>query len=321
MRMRRWIGRLLLLTCSAALWLGLAELWLRRSVGACGRTPFRDATLAGLPHELAPGRATTYKGVAVRVNSLGFRGPELAPPPDGTERVALVGDSFTFGNGCREEETLTAALERELAAHGRAAQVVNCGVPAFNAQDVVALTKGRVLALHPQRVVYVLVANDVDASVKPGPIPPDAVIDPFAEFPLHSALLQWLGIEATGFLRATGLRRGGYVEKILAEWKGGGGERLDASLAELAAACTAAGARLTVAVYPFMVKPSRNPLAPIEADALARCARRGIDVVALVDAFEKDEDLTRYWITPLDAHPDARAHAAAARLLAERLAK
>jgi hypothetical protein len=70
-----------------------------------------------------------------------------------------------------------------------------------------------------------------------------------------------------------------------------------------------------------MVKPSRNPLASIEADALARCARRGIDAVALVDAFEKDEDLTRYWITPLDAHPDARAHAAAARLLAERLAK
>jgi len=154
-----------------------------------------------------------------------------------------------------------------------------------------------------------------------GAIPPDAVIDPFAEFPLRSALLQWLGIEATGFLRATGLRQGGYVEKILAEWKGGGGGRLDSSLGELAAACTAAGARLTVAVYPFMVKPSRNPLAPIEADALARCARLGIDAVALVDAFEKDEDLTRYWITPLDAHPDARAHAQAARLLAERFTK
>ena len=321
MRMRRWIGRLLLLTCSAALWLGLAELWLRRSVGACGRTPFQDATLAGLPHELAPERTTTYKGVAVRVNSLGFRGPELAPPPNGTPRIALVGDSFTFGNGCSEEETLAAALERELATHGKVAQVVNCGVPAFNAQDVVALTKGRVLALRPQRVIYVLVANDVDASVKPGPIPPDAVIDPFAEFPLRSALLQWLGIEATGFLRATGLRQGGYVEKILAEWKGGGGGRLDSSLGELAAACTAAGARLTVAVYPFMVKPSRNPLAPIEADALARCARLGIDAVALVDAFEKDEDLTRYWITPLDAHPDARAHAQAARLLAERFTK
>jgi len=321
MRTRRWTGRLLLLACSAALWLGLAELWLRRSVGACGLTPFRDATLAGIPHELAPGRTTTYKGVAVRVNSLGFRGPELAPPPDGTPRVALVGDSFTFGNGCSEDETLTASLARELAARGRPAQVVNCGVPAFNAQDVVALTKGRVLALRPQRVVYVLVANDVDESVKPGPIPPDAVIDPCSEFPLHSALLQWLGIQTTGLLRATGLRNGGFVDKMLAEWRGGGGERLDASLGELAAACASAGARLTVAVYPYMVRASRNPLAPIEADALARCARRGIDAVALIDAFGKDEDLTRYWITPLDAHPDGRAHAQAARLLAERLAK
>src|SRR5262245_2113636 len=254
MHRRRWIGRLLLLTCSAALWLGLAELFLRRSVGACGLTPFRNATLAGIPHELAPGRATTYKGVAVRVNSLGFRGPELAPPADGTPRICLVGDSFTFGNGCEEDATLAAALGRELAARGRPAQVVNCGVPAFNAQDVVALTKGRVLALHPQVVVYVLVANDVDVSVTPGPIPADAVIDPCADFPLHSALLQWLGVETTGLLRATGLRNGGYVEKILGEWKRGGGERMDASLGELAAACAAAGARLTVAVYPFMVR-------------------------------------------------------------------
>src|SRR5689334_22283567 len=108
---RPWIGRLLLVAASLLLWFGVTELWQRRSVGACALTPFRNATLAGIPHELVPGRVTTYRGVEVRINALGFRGAELAEKPVGAQRIALVGDSFTFGNGCAETETLAAALE------------------------------------------------------------------------------------------------------------------------------------------------------------------------------------------------------------------
>jgi hypothetical protein len=318
---RRWIGRLLLALASLLLWLGIAELWLRRSVGACGLTPFRNATIAGIPHELVPGRVTTYRGVEVRINRLGFRGGELGPRPEGAQRIALVGDSFTFGNGCREEETLAASLERELARRGRPAQVLNCGVPAFNADDVLALTVGRVLALAPDRVVYVMVANDVDVSQQPGDIPADATIDSFAEFPLHSAALQWLGIKGAALLRATGLRGGGYVDSILGRWKAEGGGRIEKAFEGLAAACKERGAALTVAIYPFMVRRDRNPFAPIEEDAARRCARLGIPCVPLVDAFGRDEELARYWIGPLDTHPDGRANAKAAAYLAEQLAK
>src|SRR5262245_10466128 len=302
MARRRWIGRILLVLASLLLWLGIAEAWLRRTVGRCGLTPFRDATLAGVPHELVPGRVTTYRGVEVRINQLGFRGGELEPRTAGVARIALVGDSFTFGNGCAEPETLAAALERELLRRGRPAQVLNCGVPAYNAEDVVALTMGRVLALAPDRVVYVMVANDVDASTRPGPIDSGATIDPYDEFPLHSAALQRLGIKGAAVLRATGLRRGGYVDWILSQWKGGGGERLGRSFERLAAACRERGASFTVAIYPFLMRRDRNPFAPIEEDAARRCAQLGIECVALADAFGSDEDLTRYWIAPLDTH-------------------
>lgn len=321
MRRRPWIGRLLLVVASLLLWLGIAEVWLRRTVGRCGQTPFRNATLAGLPHELVPGRVTTYKGVEVRINRLGFRGGEVEPRPAGVQRIALVGDSFTFGNGCVEAETLGAALERELARRGRPAQVVNCGVPAYCADDVVALTVGRVLALEPDRVVYVMVANDVDAPLRPAPIDSDATIDPYDEFPLRSAALKWLGLKGAALLRASGIRRGGYVELILDEWKGEGGERVGRAFEQLAAACRGRGAAFTVAIYPFMMRRDRNPFAPIEEDAARRCAKLGIECVALVDAFAPDEDLSRYWIGPLDTHPDGRANAKVAAFLAERLAK
>ena len=321
MRRRPWIGRLLLVVASLLLWLGIAEVWLRRTVGACGLTPFRNATIAGIPHELVPGRVTTYRGVEVRINRLGFRGGEVEPRPEGSQRIALVGDSFTFGNGCTEAETLGACLERELARRGRPAQVVNCGVPAYNADDVLALTTGRVLALQPDRVVYVMVANDVDESQKPAVIPADATIDACAEFPLHSAALQWLGIKGSALLRATGLRGGGYVDKILRTWQGDGGARLERAFTGLAAACRERGAALTVAIYPFMARRDRNPFAPIEEDAARRCEKLGIACVPLVDSFSRDDDLSRYWIGPLDTHPDGRANGKAAAFLAERLSK
>jgi hypothetical protein len=70
-----------------------------------------------------------------------------------------------------------------------------------------------------------------------------------------------------------------------------------------------------------MTRRDRNPFAAIEDDAARRCAKLGIACVRLVDAFAKDEELSRYWIGPLDTHPDARANARVAAWLAEQLAK
>jgi hypothetical protein len=70
-----------------------------------------------------------------------------------------------------------------------------------------------------------------------------------------------------------------------------------------------------------MMRASRNPFAPIEEDAARRCAKLGIACVPLIGAFAPDENLTRYWIGPLDTHPDGRANAKVAAFLAEQLAK
>jgi hypothetical protein len=80
----------------------------------------------------------------------------------GTLRVALFGDSFTFGDEVGPEETWGAALERALAERGVAAEVLNFGVNAYGVDQALLRWRrdGRpfrpdvvVLGLQPENVL------------------------------------------------------------------------------------------------------------------------------------------------------------------------
>ena len=69
------------------------------------------------------------------MNALGYRGPARPHDrTDGTFRVAVLGDSFTFGWGVAADEAWPALLEERLATHlpGTAVEVLNFGVPGYN---------------------------------------------------------------------------------------------------------------------------------------------------------------------------------------------
>ncbi len=306
---------------STAATLAAVDWRLRREVGACGTTPFMTATVKGLPHQLFPGRTTVYKGVEVRINSIGLRGDELPAPVAGVLRVALVGDSVTFGNGCPEAETLAHALANELASRGQSTQVINCGIPAYNADNVATMVRERVVALAPQRVIYVMVANDVCDAHRRTEIPVDATIDAFADFPLGSPLLQLLNVQASGILRAAGLQLDGYVESVLRQHERVGVDRLRRALTEMRDACATAGIDFRVAIYPFMTRIDKNPFRPIEDSCATLCGELRVPCVRLSDAFAPDTNLGTYWVALLDAHPNGAANRTVAKLLAERYFK
>ncbi len=319
MRARLLLGRLLLAVTSSVLTLAVADLWLRTKVGACGRTPFRTSTIKGLPHELCPGRTTTYKGVPVRINRSGLRGAEIPPPIAGVERIALIGDSVTFGNGCPEEETIAAELERELTRLGRPTQVLNCGVPAYNADNVAVLLREVALELEPTRVIWIMVANDVTSSLRPSVIPADAMVDACADYRFGSPLLQMVNNCGSGLLRGMGFKLGGYVESILGQHARAGSERLRRALTEMQQLCRDRSLDFRVAIYPYMVRIDQNPFRPIEDECVQLCETLVIPCVRLSDAFKPDEDLKRFWVGILDAHPNGESNRAAVHLLAERL--
>lgn len=318
MRTRRILGRIGLAAIACLIPATLADLWLRGKVGACGVTPFATSTVDRLPHLLFPGRTTTYKGALVRINAQGFRGEEFPPPETGRTRIALIGDSVTFGNGCPEDATLAVALAAELAARGRAAQVLNCGIPGYNADNVATLLRTRVLPLAPTEVIWVMVANDVSGALARSEIPVDATIDRLADLPFRSPLLQMANQNASGLLRRMGFALDGYVESIVRAWHHQGSEQIRRALDAIRADCAAAGIGFRVAIYPYMTRPDLNPFASIEAGFAAVCAERAIPALPLVEAFARDEDLMRYWVGPLDGHPDGVANRKVARLLADR---
>jgi len=318
---RRTRIRLLCSILAPILLLVAGEYLLRLRVPACGVTPFRLSEVPGLSSELRPGFTTLYKGFQVSLNSHGFRGGEFPPRQEGVLRVALVGDSFTFGSAVAVPNTLAARLEAALIEGGTPAQVLNLGVPGYTAGNVAAVVEHKALALEPDVVVYVFYANDVLPLPAWEEISPDAVIDGMHGFTGHSALLQWTNVR----FRQYALR---WFDKQLTrqtpemsrdEWEEGGGERVRAAIVRMRDVCAARGARLLVAGYPNLTFPEHNPFRPIDEAAAGVCDELGVAFVDLLEAFGQERDLTRYWASVFDTHPNGAANACVGAFLVPHL--
>lgn len=117
-------------------------------------------------YRLSPGyRGTMTNGVefshTVTVDARGFRSTGQETTPEGTEvpLVALLGDSFTFGQGVEDEETFAALLPRFTPGPLR---VVNAGLPGIGVPQAVVRYQRHVRSLAPEVIVLVVfLGNDL----------------------------------------------------------------------------------------------------------------------------------------------------------------
>jgi len=109
--------------------------------------------------------------VRVTTNVQGLREPQVfGATPNGAFRIAVVGDSYTFGWGVEDDEAYGQIAETTL--HERygwhAAEIVNVGRPGASLQDYLKYTQRYVTRLQPDVVVVgFLVGND--CPVEPPP--------------------------------------------------------------------------------------------------------------------------------------------------------
>ncbi len=106
---------------------------------------------------LRPNAETKLFQSPVRINSHGFRGPELAQPKGTVYRIVCLGESTTFG--C----TLNAAdrpwprlLEEKIRSRlnpARPVEVINAGVPSFSLRDNLARLEADILPLKPDLLI------------------------------------------------------------------------------------------------------------------------------------------------------------------------
>ncbi|HEX5066188.1 MAG TPA: SGNH/GDSL hydrolase family protein [Myxococcota bacterium] len=170
-RLRSLLGALALALVATALTLGGAELAVR-VVASLPRPapPSPDPELEGLPQlkgvfELSrPNVVGIHQGTLWRTNSAGFRGPErsLVPPP-GVFRIAVVGDSFSAGQGVREDDAYAAQLERLLNRSGsQRFEVLNVGLGGLNAEYVLDRADRVAAKFRPHLYVYGFTLNDIE---------------------------------------------------------------------------------------------------------------------------------------------------------------
>jgi lysophospholipase L1-like esterase len=97
----------------------------------------------------------------VRVNSLGFRGPEPQGGDD-TPLIAAIGDSLTDGFFVDDPDTYPTLLQHALKdSHGRDAQVINAARAGGSIDKQFAILREKVLPLRPRIVVLLFCMNDL----------------------------------------------------------------------------------------------------------------------------------------------------------------
>jgi hypothetical protein len=103
--------------------------------------------------------------VETRLNSLGFRGGDLAPVKSpGAIRIFCIGDSLTMGAGVLEEDTFVRKLENHLGQStqgpGNSLEIIDCGLHRSDARTAFLAYRDRVRELQPDFVC--LTFSDAD---------------------------------------------------------------------------------------------------------------------------------------------------------------
>ncbi|TAJ18650.1 MAG: hypothetical protein EPO68_07525 [Planctomycetota bacterium] len=314
-----------------------------------------DAAAPGLEKALIPNAQgeVVYPGktsaedrtLLYRVNPQGFRDREYPQAkPDGALRVAVLGDSVTYGTGVDLKDTLPKQLERELheLCAGRRVEVLNFGVYAYNPRQEVALLEYRALAFDPD--IVLLVATVTDASgwgVQEKDAEPVWQARWIRRFGLTSGV--WSGgdlekaswqIRAMNGLRSTsvladfvanrayvGLRSGMLEQGYNRDWVDGapGRPMVHAALKRLKRLAVERGFDVRVLMYPTLTKLGADYPYRFPSEVLGKeCGELGLAFVDLLPAL-LGRDAQSLQAHAHDRHPNAACHGLVAKWLAREL--
>ncbi len=245
-------------------------------------------------------------GHDVQISSQGLRDREfsLAKPP-GTYRIMMLGDSTTFGWGVAANDTASKVLERELNAARvpgyKRFEVLNTGVGNYDTVQEMTYYKTAGRDFHPDLVVLVFFIND------PEPVPVQRRI-PLMD---RSYLVAYVQNRFDGVLRRIGARPDwrAYYASLYEDDKPGF-QACKAALRELAELTRADHAKLIVALLPELHEINREyPFTAAHQKIKDIVAAENVPAIELIDGLRLHGPEETLWVTPLDDHPSAKAHA------------
>ena len=257
------------------------------------------------------------RGGHVQTNALGFRERSFSmEKPPGAYRIAVVGDSFTFGNGLEADERYTERLQAWLP-HGY--EVLNFGAPGANTPQHLHTLRSRVLPANPDFVLLQWFVNDIEGDSVEGrplihPLLPSRAAHNWLQ--AHSALYTVANMRWGEMQVASGMA-GSYVDYLKA--RAGDPQSADArrdaeTLKKIIGEVRSQGRAIGIVLFP---DPGPDlgesyPFAFLHDHVINVCRESGVPCLDLRQDFAAIPDRRSLWVSPFDHHPSARANEIAA---------
>jgi lysophospholipase L1-like esterase len=256
--------------------------------------------------------------IAYHINRYGLRGPDVAlEKGPGTFRVLCLGDSITFGEGVRYEDTYPARLEELLSSRmtGKSVEVINAGVQAYGTRQSVDLFRSRARSFEPDVVILAFYLNDVTGMEKTIRHFEASIEEVDLPFPARVSRLWEI------FHRALHARRVGreFLATTRASFQGEEWEHAKRLFREMQERAKEDDFRFVVAIFPVLTQLNgRYPLTDIHGLVTDALEDAGCEHLDLLDAF-RGIPASSLWAHPTDHHPNEIAHRIAAEKISEYL--
>ena len=313
----RWRNRVLLLSFTLLLSIGLAEPFTR--------IVFRNVTTSSDNGGFFTRR--WLRSGAVHINGSGFRERAFtATKAAGVYRIAVVGDSFTFGNGIAQPDRYSDLLQSRLPDHF---EVLNFGTPGANTPEHRTLLSHLLPDIHPDFVLLQWYVNDMEDDDSAGR-PSFRRLMPIRS--LHNWLndasalytianMQWAETQVALGMTTSYTE---YLHRRLGDPNSADSQVDRGLLLQLIALCKRAGVPLGIVLFPDTAGADFGagyPFAYLHERVLDICREQDLTCVDLRQDFSQVKDHRLLWANRLDHHPSALANEIAAVRIFETYAK
>ncbi len=304
-RTTEWVKNLALVIGTLTVMTVLAEIGLRAL--------FSDVTTT---NDNSSYWARRWIATHVHLNRLGYRDREFpVQKPSGVFRIAVVGDSNTFGQGIEEGDRFTNRLQVALNRGGQRFEVLNFGRPGAETMDEVQMLKDTVVNLQPDYVLLQWFINDVEGRDKTGKFDPLPLL-PWETLRsvLHGNSVIYYMLEQDWY---TVQQQLGWIkpfEEWMARrfgdpnspWTREGMEQLHAFLET----CRVSGIPMGIVLFPNLtsIREHDYVFAFLHEYVLTFCAQEDLNCLDLRQSMARVAPRVALTISRFDGHPNAEAN-------------
>jgi hypothetical protein len=256
------------------------------------------------------------------LNHWGFREKEFSlKPPSDTYRIAVVGDSFTYGQGISVKDRFSNILEQRLNGNGGRYEVLNFGRPGTETVDHVEILRDVVLDAEPNYVLLQWFINDVDGNSSDRPRPwrliPSDTLSAFLH--RHSALYYLVNQEWVKFQRRVGLIESyrAYMERRFQDPRSESSREARAVLNTFFQICKDRRIPVGVVLFPTLARNATGgyPFEFLMDRVLATCRTQEVTCLDLRDVYAAIPSPSSLWANRFDSHPGPLANSLAAEAM------